>query len=131
MDYINKQRVSTGTIWEGIVGYSRAVRVGNQIAVTGTIALDEKGNLVGENDPAAQTRRIIQIAEKALKELGASLKDVYTTRIYVTDIHRWEEIGRVHGEYFGEIRPATTMVEVSRLVIPEAMVEIEFSAMLA
>lgn len=125
-----RQRVSTGTLWEGIVGYSRAIRTGQHIAVTGTIALDENGQVVGLDDPAAQTRRIIEIAQKALKELGATLEHVYQSRIYVTDISQWEAIGRVHGEFFRDIRPATTMVEVSRLVIPEALVEIEFSAMI-
>ena len=124
----NRIKISSGAVWEDVVGYSRAVRDGNIIEVAGTTAVDENGNIIGINDPYVQTRFIIQKAEKALKELGCSLENVIRTRMYVTDISKWEEIGRAHGEFFGEIKPATTMVEVSKLISPEIVVEIEFSA---
>jgi len=123
-----RKRVSSGAIWEDVVGYSRAVRDGNIIEVAGTTAVDANGNIVGINDPYIQTKFIIQKAEKALKELGCDLENVIRTRMYVTDISKWKEIGRAHGEFFGEIKPATTMVEVSKLISPEILVEIEFSA---
>ncbi len=123
---INK--VSTGAVWEDIVGYSRAIRVGNTIEISGTIAIDENGNNVGLDDPYEQTCIIIQIAEKALNRLGVGLDNVIRTRIYTTDISRWEEIGKAHGEFFGDIKPVTTMVEVSGLITPENIVEMEFSA---
>ncbi len=123
-----KKKFASGAPWEEIVGYSRAVRVGNLIEVTGTIALDGEGNSLGVDDPYVQTREIIRIAERILQEAGARLNDVIRTRIFVTDISRWEAVGKAHREYFGEIRPATTMVEVSALIRPEAMVEIEFTA---
>ena len=122
------KRISTGAIWEEIVGYSRAVKYKDRIEITGTIALDDDGKIMGVGSPADQTRRIIEIAGKVLEELGAGFEDVIRTRIFVTDITKWEEVGRVHGEYFEKSKPATTMVEVSRLIIPKAMVEIEFSA---
>ena len=125
-----KKKYSSGAPWEDIVGYSRAVRAGNLIEVTGTIALDEEGNSIGLDDPYVQTIKIIGIAEGILKEAGATLQDVIRTRIFVTDISQWEEVGRAHREFFGQIKPATTMVEVSALIRPEAMVEIEFTALL-
>lgn len=125
-----KKKYSSGAPWEEIVGYSRAVRAGNLIEVTGTIALDGEGNSVGIGDPYIQTKKIIGIAEGILQEAGASLQDVIRTRIFVTDISQWEEVGRAHREFFGQIKPATTMVEVSALIRPEALVEIEFTALL-
>lgn len=125
-----KQKFSSGAPWEEIVGYSRAVRAGNLIEVTGTIAIDGKGNILGVDDPYVQTVGIIRIAERILQEAGAALEDVVRTRIFVTDISQWEAVGRAHREFFGEIRPATTMVEVSALIRPEALVEIEFTAVL-
>ena len=122
------KRVSSGAKWEDIVGYSRAIQVGNVIEVAGTTAVDERGEVVGIDDPYAQTRYIIQKAEKALKELDADLSNVIRTRIYTTDISKWEEIGKAHGEFFREIKPVSTMVEVSKLISPETLVEIEFSA---
>jgi enamine deaminase RidA (YjgF/YER057c/UK114 family) len=125
-----KKKYSSGAPWEEIVGYSRAVRVGNLIEVTGTIAIDGDGNSVGVDDPYAQTMEIIRIAERIIHEAGGRLEDVIRTRIFVTDIGQWEAVGKAHREFFGEIRPATTMVEVSALIRPEAMVEIEFTAMI-
>lgn len=123
-----KKKFSSGAPWEEIVGYSRAVRAGKLIEVTGTIALDGEGNSIGVGDPYVQTVEIIRIAERILQEAGATLQDVIRTRIFVTDISQWEAVGRAHREFFGEIKPATTMVEVSALIRPEAMVEIEFTA---
>jgi enamine deaminase RidA (YjgF/YER057c/UK114 family) len=124
------ERISTGAKWEDIVGYSRAVKHNNIVEITGTISLDDEGNIVGTGDAGAQTRRIIEIAQNILNQFGGDLQDVIRTRIFVTNIDEWEAIGRVHGEFFSKIKPATTMVEVSRLIIPEAKVEIEFSAIL-
>lgn len=121
-------RYSTGTKWEPIVGYSRAVRVGNSIWISGTTATDESGSIVGPGDPYKQTIQTIKNIETALQALGANLSHVTRTRIYVTDISKWEQIGKAHGEYFREILPATSMVEVSRLISPEMMVEIEADA---
>jgi len=118
-------RYSTGTKWEPIVGYSRAVRFGNHIWISGTTATDENGAVVGLGDPYIQTIQAIKNIETALKALGANLSHVTRTRIYVTDINQWELVGKAHGEYFGEIRPATSMVEVSRLISPDMIVEIE------
>lgn len=123
-----KVKISSGAPWEDIVGYSRAVRAGNLIEVTGTIAIDSEGNSVGVMDPYIQTLEIIRIAEGVIQKAGGTLQDVIRTRIFVTDISRWEEVGRAHREFFGKIKPATTMVEVSALIRPEAMVEIEFTA---
>jgi enamine deaminase RidA (YjgF/YER057c/UK114 family) len=128
---VEREHVSTNTPWEPIVGYARAVRVrgaGEMIFVTGTTATDEQGNLVGEGDARMQTVQALANIERALARLGVSLSDVVRTRIYVTDISRWEEIGRAHGEVFGAILPATTMVEVSRLIDPRMLVEIEADA---
>jgi enamine deaminase RidA (YjgF/YER057c/UK114 family) len=122
---MERQRISSGTEWESTVGYSRAVRVDGEIHVSGTTATDDDGELVGVGDPFAQTRQIISNIDAAMEEAGASLSDVIRTRIFVTDIDDWEEIGRAHGEAFGDVRPATTMVEVSRLIDPEMLVEIE------
>ena len=122
--------ISSGIKWEDIIGYSRAVKIGNVIEVAGTTALDENGNIVGTDDPYQQTKFIIAKIEKALASAGATLKDVVRTRMFVTDISRWEEIGRAHGEYFREIKPASTMVEVKSLVSPEMLIEIEATAIL-
>lgn len=121
-------KISSGAEWEDIVGYSRAIRIGKQIEVSGTIALDSEGNSVAVGDPYRQTIQIISIARKVLEEAGSSLEDVVRTRMYVTDISMWKEIGRAHGELFRKIKPAATMVEVSRLIRPESLVEIEFTA---
>jgi enamine deaminase RidA (YjgF/YER057c/UK114 family) len=127
---MEKIKISTGAPWEEIVGYSRAVRAGNIIEVSGTIALDKLGNSVAVGDPYRQTIQVISIARKVLEEAGSCLEDVIRTRIYVTDISMWEEIGRAHGELFRKIKPATSMLEVAKLIRPEALVEIEFTAML-
>lgn len=123
------KKISSGTKWEEIVGYSRAIQAGNLIEVSGTTAINENGEVESINNPYAQTKYIIQKAEKALIELGADLSHVIRTRIFTTDIKRWEEIGKAHGEFFREIKPVATMVEVSKLINPELLVEIEFTAM--
>jgi enamine deaminase RidA (YjgF/YER057c/UK114 family) len=127
---MSRINISTGAKWEDIVGYSRAVKIGNLIEVTGTVATDSSGELVGKNDIYIQTKFIILKAEKVLEQLGASLKDVIRTRIFTTDISQWESIGRAHGELFRAIKPCTTMVEVSALIEKDYMVEIEFTAVL-
>lgn len=127
----NRRVVSSGTVWEEIVGFSRAVRVGQVVHVSGTTATDEAGEVVGVGDPAAQTDYIIQKIERALVAAGATLTDVVRTRIYVVNADDWEAIGRVHGRYFGSTRPANTLVEVSRLVGDEYLLEIEAEAIIA
>ena len=123
-----REKYSSGTKWEKIVGYSRAVRVENRIYVTGTTSTDENGNIVGKDDAYAQTVQVIKNIEKALKNLGATLENVVRTRMFVTDISLWEEYGKAHAEFFGEIMPATTMVEVSKLINSEMLIEIEADA---
>lgn len=125
-----KKRYTSNTPWEPVVGYSRAIRLGPLVKVSGTTATDEEGNVVAKGNAYGQTIRIIQNIEIALKGVGAELTDVVRTRIYVTDISQWEGVGRAHGEFFGGIRPATSMIEISRLIHPDMLKEIEAEAYL-
>jgi len=127
---MHRQNFSSGAQWEDIVGYSSAVKVNNIIEIKGTVAVDENNHLVGGNNAYLQTKYIIQKIEKILQSAGASLKDVTRTRMFVTDISQWQEYGRAHGEYFGAIKPCTTMIEISKLIAPEFLIEIEATAII-
>lgn len=127
---MERTNYSSGAKWEDIVGYSRAVKMGNTIEVTGTVAVDQDSKLVGGNSAYEQTKFILQKIEKVLEQAGSSLKDVVRTRMFVTDISRWEEYGRAHGEFFSQIKPCTSMIEVKGLIAPEYLIEIEATAVM-
>ncbi len=127
---MHRQNFSSGAQWENIVGYSSAVKVNNIIEKKRTVAVDENNHLVGGNNAYLQTKYIIQKIEKILQSAGSSLKDVIRTRMFVTDISQWQDYGRAHGEYFGAIKPCTTMIEISKLIAPEFLIEIEATAII-
>lgn len=128
---MERTNYSSGAKWEDIVGYSRAVKVGNIIEVTGTVAVDENSNLVCKDDAYGQTKFILGKIEKVLQQAGATLKDVVRTRMFVTNISRWEEYGKAHGEFFSTIKPCTSMIEVNGLIAPEYLIEIEATAIIS
>lgn len=125
---MKRTNYSSGAKWEDIVGYSRAVKIGNTIEVTGTVAVDDNSDLVGGNNAYEQTKFILQKIKKVLEKAGGSLKDVVRTRMFVTDISRWEEYGKAHGEFFKDIKPCTSMIEIKGLIAPEYLIEIEATA---
>ncbi len=127
---MKRTNYSSGAKWEDIVGYSRAVKTGNTVEVTGTVSVNENNELIGADNAYEQTKFIIQKIEKVLINAGASLKDVVRTRMFVTDISRWEEYGKAHGEFFQHIKPCTTLIEVSKLIAPEYLIEIEATAII-
>ena len=128
---MQRTNYSSGAKWEDIVGYSRAVRIGNTIEVTGTVAVDENGEVMGKNNAYEQTKFIIEKIIKVLERAGATLNDVVRTRMFVTDIRRWEEYGKAHGEFFKEIKPCTSMIEISALIDPDYLIEIEATAIIS
>jgi len=130
MSMSDRVKYSSGTKWESIVGYSRAIRVGKIVYVSGTTATDSEGKLVGMGDPGKQTVQVLNNIRRALEFVGSKLEDVVRTRIYVTDISRWEEVGQAHGSVFKDIRPTTSMIEIKKLILPEILVEIEAEAIL-
>jgi enamine deaminase RidA (YjgF/YER057c/UK114 family) len=131
LSYMERINYSSGAKWEDIVGYSRAVKIGNIIEVTGTVSVDENSLLVGKDDAYGQTKYIIEKIQTVLQRAGASLRDVVRTRMFVTDISRWEEYGRAHGEFFKDIKPCTSLIEVKGLIAPEYLIEIEATAILS